>query len=115
MEKVIMEAIDRHGFPIVMCFLVGYIAYKVITDRIKKQDERIDKMETKNEIDRKMFLDEISSLKIENKNDKHMFENAMNLFRESVNEFKEINSKVDNIQDDVVEIKRNIEHKKEKR
>ncbi|MBO3356231.1 hypothetical protein [Clostridium perfringens] len=122
MEKIIMEAIDKHGFPIVMCLLIGYIAYKIVTDRIKKQDERIDKMENRNQEDRQCFLDEITSLKLENKEDKHMFKDAMNLFRESVNEFKsfnkEINSKVDSIQDDVkitkddiTEIKQIIEYK----
>lgn len=122
MEKIIMEAIDKHGFPIVMCLLIGYIAYKIVTDRIKKQDERIDKMENRNQEDRQCFLDEITALKLENKEDKHMFKDAMNLFRESVNEFKsfnkEINLKVDSIQDDVkitkddiTEIKQIIEYK----
>ncbi len=122
MEKFIMEAIDKHGFPIVMCLLIGYIAYKIVTDRIRKQDERIDKMEVRNQEDRKCFLDEITALKLENKEDKHMFKDAMNLFRESVNEFKssnkEINSKVDAIQDDIkdtkddiIEIKQIIEYK----
>lgn len=118
MEKALIDAIATVGFPIVACIFLGIFIngrIKKNDERMDKQDEKIEKLEAQNKEDKKCFLEEVTILKSENKEDKHMFKDAMNLFRESVNEFKtsnkEINSKVDTIQDDVVEIKQIIEYK----
>lgn len=81
-----IEAISTLGFPIVAC----YVLYQALVSRMKQQDKRIEKLE------------------LENKEDKKLFNKAIDIFNASVAEFKENNREVKQIKEDVEIIKNKL-------
>lgn len=85
-----VEAVATVGFPICACYILYQALYKIFMKMIQEQNKRIEKLE------------------IENKEDKKLFNKAVDAFNSSVVEFKENNREMKQIKQDVEEIKNKL-------
>jgi septal ring factor EnvC (AmiA/AmiB activator) len=86
--------ITNLGFPIALVLILLYFIIKYIN----KKDEQ----------NREDTKQQISALRRENKEDKKLFESAINSFNISVQEFKKVQQETTSIKSDLVEVKQDL-------
>lgn len=101
--SILLQVFKELGFPIGMVIvLIGWVIHMDKLNRAdtNKQTERLDR--------------NIEELKIENKEDKKMFQSAINSFNDSVKEFKNVNREMTFVQTELKDIKTDLTIIKEK-
>lgn len=90
MEQSLISMIPTIGFGTVACYFLWQY--------INKKDEQ-------NRLDTK---EQIKELKDENKEDKRLFQSAIDSFNISVQEFKSVQTETNTIKDDLREVKKDL-------
>jgi len=101
--SILLQLFKELGFPVGMVIVLIWWVFhmdKLNRADTNKQTERLDK--------------NIEDLKVENKEDKKMFQSAINSFNDSVKEFKNVNREMTFVQTELKDIKTDLTIIKEK-